>query len=452
MTVPHCDTEATLDVLFRDYARSGDPIQVNFRELIPGLTNGERATHFAHPYPAKLLRHIPYIFAQTNRLSRPGDLILDPFCGSGTALLEAILCGRNAIGADSNPLARLISRSKTVSSPPETIRRRAVSLLARAQRTTGQATTIDVVNVDLWFYPHVQRQLSALKSAIDDERNDHIRSFFRMALSATIKRVSLADPRLSVPVRLRASQYGEDHWLRAKTETRLRRLKRVNVTREFETVLESNLRRMEDFRRIRVPGVSADVIACDARDLRQSGCRRSVATGSVDLIITSPPYPGAQKYIRSSSLSLGWLGLATSADLRPLETANVGREHYRKSDYKQFISTGVSEADRVLADLRRIDPLRAHIAAQYLIEMRSAVTEMARVLKPGGHAVLVSGTNKMRGSVFDTPSYLETIMLQCGFITTLRLVDGIRSRGLMTKRNRTADVIWHEWVTVATKL
>jgi ubiquinone/menaquinone biosynthesis C-methylase UbiE len=84
--------------------------------------------------------------------------------------------------------------------------------------------------------------------------------------------------------------------------------------------------------------------------------------------------------------------------------------------------------------------------------MRSAVTEMARVLKPGGHAVLVSGTNKMRGSVFDTPSYLETIMLQCGFITTLRLVDGIRSRGLMTKRNRTADVIWHEWVTVATKL
>lgn len=451
MTAQNCDAE-TLDTLFRAYARDGEPIQVNFRTLIPTLTNGERATHFAHPYPAKLLRHIPYLFAQANRLSQPGDLILDPFCGSGTVLLEAILSGRNAIGADSNPLARLISRTKTVASPPDTIRRRAAVLFDKVRTPKDRSTTVDVVNVDHWFYPHVQRQLAALKFAIDSERDDHIKSFFRMSFSATIKRVSLADPRLSVPVRLRASQYSEDHWLRAKTETRLRRLKRVNVTREFESVLESNLRRMEDFRRLRHFGVTADVIACDARDLRRDGCRRSIADASVDLIITSPPYPGAQKYIRSSSLSLGWLGLAASSELRTLEISNVGREHYRQADYAQLLCTGLPEADQILLNLREVDPLRAHIAAQYLVEMRSAVTEMARVLKPGGHTVLVSGTNRIRGHLFNTPSYLESIFHQSGFATTLRLVDGIRSRGLMTKRNRSADVISHEWVTVARKL
>jgi hypothetical protein len=311
---------------------------------------------------------------------------------------------------------------------------------------------MDVVNIDHWFYPHVQRQLAALKSAIDSERPDNIKSFFRMTFSATIKRVSLADPRLSVPVRLRATQYGEDHWLRKKTETRLRRLKRVNVIREFETVLTSNLQRMDDFGRLRPAGVAADVVACDARNLRQKSCRRRVENASVDLIITSPPYPGAQKYVRSSSLSLGWLGLTPSKDLRALEQENIGREHYNQVEYTVPIQTGIAEADKILPSLYAVDALRAHIAAQYLVEMRSAMTEMARVVKPGGHVVLVSGTNRIRGHAFHTPTYLEELLRQSGFAITLRLLDGIKTRGLMTKRNRTADMISHERVTVASKI
>jgi hypothetical protein len=329
--------------------------------------------------------------------------------------------------------------------------RRASALLERVRRISPGAAPPDVVNIDHWFYPHVQRQLIALRSAIDYERNDSIKSFFRVSFSATIKRVSLADPRLSVPVRLRAAQYNVEHWLREKTEARLKRLKRVNVLKEFADVLNANIRRMGEFQELRPRHVGAEVVSCDARDLQKTGCRRSISDGVVDIIITSPPYPGAQKYIRSSSLSLGWLGLAKRADLRPLEAANLGREHYRRNDYATLIETGIPEADALLLDLRSTDPLRAHIAGQYLVEMRSAIGEMFRTLRRGGHVVLVAGSNHIRGNTFSTHAYLATMLEQLGFTIRLRLVDGIRSRGLMTKRNRTADLISHEWVVVARK-
>ena len=66
--------------------------------------------HYIHKYTAKLIPSIPNYFIQ--KYSKINDIILDPFCGSGTTLLEAKLLSRNAIGLDINPLATLISEVK----------------------------------------------------------------------------------------------------------------------------------------------------------------------------------------------------------------------------------------------------------------------------------------------------------------------------------------------------
>src|SRR4051812_46112575 len=100
------DSTEVLNRLLDRYDRTRRAVTVNFRELVPWMPTGERATHFIHPYPAKLLRHIPAFFLSSDVLSAPGDTVLDPFCGSGTVLLEGLLHERYALGADANPLAR----------------------------------------------------------------------------------------------------------------------------------------------------------------------------------------------------------------------------------------------------------------------------------------------------------------------------------------------------------
>jgi len=94
------------------YSLNKSPIEVNFRNLSPEIKDIDRFTHLIHTYPAKLLVHIPYLFLNNNIFSKKGDTVLDPFCGSGTVLLEGLLAGRNALGAEANPLARIITEIK----------------------------------------------------------------------------------------------------------------------------------------------------------------------------------------------------------------------------------------------------------------------------------------------------------------------------------------------------
>lgn len=71
----------------------------------------QNLTHNVHRYSGKF---IPQIAARAIEiLSKEGDTILDPYCGSGTTLLEAALLGRNSIGIDLSPLAALIAKVKT---------------------------------------------------------------------------------------------------------------------------------------------------------------------------------------------------------------------------------------------------------------------------------------------------------------------------------------------------
>src|SRR5664280_2676519 len=95
------------------YARTAAPSVVDFRALMTEFVP-ERHTHMLHPYPAKLLPQIPAFFLTTSRFGpdAPPMVLADPFCGTGTVLLEGALRGLEVIGADTNPLARLIARVK----------------------------------------------------------------------------------------------------------------------------------------------------------------------------------------------------------------------------------------------------------------------------------------------------------------------------------------------------
>ena len=72
----------------------------------------ERLTHYLFRYPAKF--HPPVARKLIQQFTKPEELVLDPFCGSGTLLVEAVSLGRRIIGVDVDPVATFVSRTKTL--------------------------------------------------------------------------------------------------------------------------------------------------------------------------------------------------------------------------------------------------------------------------------------------------------------------------------------------------
>jgi len=213
---------------------------------------------------------------------------------------------------------------------------------------------------------------------------------------------------------------------------------------------------MREFVRLTKEGVVTQVVCGDARRvvLRKGATEppgSKIPPESVQLVISSPPYGSAQKYVRASSLSLGWLRFASAEQLKHLEDKCIGREHFHKTNYARLRSTGVPSADRVLRKIAQRNSLRACISSTYLREMRVACRQMVAALKPGGYLVLIIGNNLVTRLPFFTNRYVTHMLLALGLELQAQLIDDIRSRGLMTKRNKTASVISREWVLVFRK-
>jgi DNA modification methylase len=441
-----------LVAFFKEYAKTKSPIEVNFRHLVDWVPYSDSYTHYIHSYPAKLIKHIPIFFLNSQIfLPEKKSLVLDPFCGSGTVLLESLLTGHNAIGCDANPLARLIAKVKTTSLDTASLEIKKGLILNKAKKLR-KAISLNVVNVDHWFPKNTQIQLSKLYRAINELTCGDEYDFFITTFSSLVKKVSYSDPNLSVPVKLKPEKY-KNLELKYKVEKQIKFVETVNVYELFERHVDKNIKRISQLNKNMRSKVKAEVVSKDARIITKSIDRDSslLESDTVDFIITSPPYAGAQKYIRSSSLNLGWMGFCENKSLRYYEKTNIGREHYSKAEYQELEKLNIPEIDMFLQMIKKDNPLRAHINGNYLKEMEFAIREMFRVLKPNKYCVIVIGNNEVCGKKFETQKYIRLLAERIGFCTELVLVDDIHSRGLMTKRNKTASIINSEWILVLKK-
>jgi DNA modification methylase len=432
------------------YKKTKEPITVSFRSKLKHLNNADRYSHLIHSYPAKLLMHIPYFFLNNNIFSQKGDIVLDPFCGTGTVLLESVIAGRRALGADANPLARLIAKVKTQKYDCKKLRKILTKILYRSKHYK-EVSIPDVVNVDLWFPKNTQAILARLLKAIKSLNDVNAQDFFLTCLSNCVKKVSYADPRVSVPVRINPARFRDNPDKFIEVNNLLSTIENSNVYSKFKRISLTNIDRIDRLTKNQAHIPKANIISKDARLLtKHLNTSQQLDSESVQLIITSPPYAGAQKYIRSSSLNLGWIELAKVTDLVSLDKENIGRENYKTNELN-IQRTRIKEADQLIQKISNIDVVRAKIISQYLIDMKSAINESIRVLKKGGYLVLIVGNNKVCGQEFNTQEYLTTFILKKKLKVVFKLIDDIKSYGLMTKRNKTADIISREWVLVFQK-
>jgi DNA modification methylase len=436
------DTTAILVKLLHEYRASGNALAVSFRDLVPWIKVGERATHYLHSYPAKLLPQIAHFFLAARGWLAVNETILDPFAGTGTVALEANLSGRQALYADVNPLARLITSAKTTAINIEAASDLLLEIKARVDQIV-EAQAPWVVNVDLWYCTEVKQDLARLRCAIAECHLGEAADFVWATFSATARKCSRADGRFAVPVRAKATTEDRNHSIRT-------------VWSIFSDQYTTNLNRQIDLQRLSGCALSTKCVGMDARSLvRPNDVPTDQSTAlpkdSVGFVLTSPPYAGAQKYVRASSLSLGWLGMTEPGTLKKLENMSIGREHFVKSEMAEIPETGIGTADEIIRAITKVNRVRAAICAYYLREMDEAIGEVARVLKPNGKAVVVIGDNTVCGMPFTSSLFLTELFEHRGMRLTLKLVDSIKSRGLLTKRSGGAIAIQSETILVFVK-
>lgn len=443
------DTSLLYEEFRRQFQVSKRPVNTDFRALVSWVKVGDQRTHLIHSYPAKLLAHIAHFFVHASALSGVGARVLDPFCGSGTVALEASMSGRQALVADANPMARLLTRVKTTPYSPEELLTETVEILRRARRYRT-APAVDIVNSALWYSASRKKELEILRRSVFEIENDEMRDFFLVCFSATCRKLSYADPAISVPVRLK-QRTGRTAAANKEIAQRLKKVDSADHLEEFGNVCLANIQRIVRTNAEFPDRTTARSVGDDARSLvDEQGA--PLAPGTVDLVITSPPYGSAQKYVRSMSLSLNWLGLASPQQLTAIEQKTIGREHLPQHAAAAEQPAKFSRSlEILLGKIAKVNPLRARINRTYLSELKSSLREISRVVALDGHAVIVIGNNTVCGHTMATDKFISECMDEFGMSLELHLTDSIKSRGLLTKRNGGTAAIARESILVFKK-
>ena len=163
-----------------------------------------------------------------------------------------------------------------------------------------------------------------------------------------------------------------------------------------------------------------------------------IAGSRPNLIITSPPYGAAQKYLRSSSLALYAIGEITPAEMPALDASTIGREKLR--GFTEWDSTKFSDA--LISDLAEIacrNPARAKIYSVYFHEMSQALRAATDALRPGGHFVLIASDNTVAGRTIPTHRHLAAMLVRRGLLQLTCIADRIHARSFSTKRHSSAS-------------
>ncbi len=318
--------------------------------------------HNTHPFEGKFNPTLPQLFIKS--LTEPGELVLDPMCGSGTTLIEAAMAERVGIGLDCDPLAVKLTRMKTDRLDPGKVR----TLLYRIVNNAfvSSLTPPDTIHQFLqshfgeedldFFHDHFSEtsilQLASLIREIQRIEGPALKNFFEVIFSSVI--------------------------LHQTKKTR-------NAIKFF---LEKGIQAMGSLEEFRVAPGHASVVWGDSRSL-------PLEDDTIDLIITSPPSGKAMNSMQIRQYSLSWLGVGRDTLTRCQgfyigdQTVRPGSNLLHQDILLEEILSPVTDADRKTAC----------ILGQYFEDLAQVLCEMQRVLKPGRAAIVVVGPLVMDGMV-----------------------------------------------------
>lgn len=417
--------------------------------------NTKEFTHCYHNYPAMMIPQVARRLINEYKTAT-SKLLFDPYCGTGTSLVEANLVGLNAIGSDLNPLARLIAKTKTTKFDIEQISKSASNLNNLIKKFDSKFnpnydlfTSDDYIledndikysipnftNIDYWFSDNVKKRLGFLKYLIDEQVAPQVKDFFLIPFSETVRESSYT----------RNSEFK----LFRMPQEKLKDFS-PDVSNIFFNKISRNIKGLSDYLANELNGTYSNVFDVDT-------CKTSVEQilngDLIDLIVTSPPYGDSKTtvaYGQFSRLSNQWLGVI---DANQVDNNLMGGNSSFKSGYLEFDS-----AKKELELIKEADLKRYNEVQSFLIDYYNSIKNISPFIRKAAYVCYVLGNRTVKGIQIPLDLITVEIFVNLGYehITTIiRDIPNKRMPSINSPSNIagvTASTMNNELIVVVKKL
>ena len=387
-------------------------------------------THRFHNYPAMMIPQVARRLLE--RHGTRGGRLLDPYCGTGTSLVEASLFGMDAVGCDINPHARLIAKAKVAPIRLDALDDKLDSLretLFRYEMSGGlpDRPAPFVLNRDYWFSDETSRWLSALRHEIIAEPDGDIRRFLWVAFSETVRECSY-------------TKNGEFKLVRMPADKMARFA--PGVVSAFASKLARNRAGLADYAERR-------------QDVNIAILNRNTALGETpdgapfDLAITSPPYGDSSTtvaYGQFSRLSAQWIGLPD------IKVDRVSMGGAAKAGTLPD-SPATEPIERVAA----IDAKRANQVKAFYMDLANSIGTVAFAMANRSTVCYVVGNRTVKGVTLPTDEFVARAFESLGFRHRETIIRNIPNKRMPSRNSpsniagATASTMRREYIVVCQK-
>ncbi len=422
------------------------PDKIEQGSILNIFTNNVAAhTHGFHKYPAKFIPHIPKWAINKYLAGLKRKIVLDPFCGSGTTLIEGLLTGHNVIGIDVDPLSCLIAKVKTTNINTSDLNKISDWLVREVKKKKRGEFRPKCETIEHWFPKETINKLSIIRTFIDQipERfgdNKSIKDIQHLLIicfSSIIRRVSYADNESQ-------KTYVSHTHIKTPEEPLRLFLLQLNLFKERIIKFSENI----------TPKLRNQIICSSSTD----SLKVKLKDQNIDLAITSPPYIKAIDYIYNQMVELFWIGDLFGIQTQPKQNEKkkkyIGTKHFYKKEFVEYTpfetTMEIKKLDDKIQRVFKIDKKNGHkhayITFKYFVDMEKHFVEISKCLDKGRHYIMVVGDSSVSNIFFNTSDFLIKIAERNGFRITNKWGYKIKNRYMRFDRKGRGGIIDIDWV------
>lgn len=384
-------------------------------------------THCFHSYPAMMIPQVARRLIEN--YGKKSEILFDPFCGTGTSLVEANLKGINAIGTDLNPLARLIAKAKTTKLDIQVLDLFLHDFFNYFFSINFQIERIHSVlipkvkNIDFWFSKDVQQKLAMLLNYINNINDIDIRNFFEVAFSETVRESSLV-------------KQGEFKLVRNKNS---KNKSEIDVFGIMISKLSRNKRGLIEFEKSSNNLSSTSIYGFNSVNKIPYNI---IKPNSVDIIVTSPPYGDSRTtvaYGQYSRFANEWLGYEKANQVDKLLMGGEKRKHQHvfNSDY----------LNDVIYEIQGKDKERARDVISFYEDYEKSISNVSTTLKKGGFVCYVVGNRTVKGTTIPNDEITRQLFEKNNFNYIETIIRNIPNKR-MPSRNSPSNIVGETGLTM----